>query len=97
MGLRCTAPSSWGIPAALPTVAAVPRAFCHRTIPPWCRPLPPHPLLPARYMESFETKHSNHSLAAGIAEEIGLELPSLRLDSQAKYGALSRGDASIFM
>jgi hypothetical protein len=29
--------------------------------------------------------------------EIGIELPSLRLDSQAKYGALSRGDASIFM
>lgn len=26
-----------------------------------------------------------------------MELPSLRLDSQAKYGALSRGDASIFM
>ena len=29
--------------------------------------------------------------------EIGLSLSSLRLDSQAKYGALSRGDASIFM
>jgi hypothetical protein len=46
-------------------------------------------LLPAaecRYMESFETKHSDHALAAGIASEIGLELPSLRLDSQAKYG-----------
>jgi 3'(2'), 5'-bisphosphate nucleotidase/inositol polyphosphate 1-phosphatase len=26
-----------------------------------------------------------------------VELPSLKLDSQAKYGALSRGDASIFM
>jgi 3'(2'), 5'-bisphosphate nucleotidase/inositol polyphosphate 1-phosphatase len=32
-----------------------------------------------------------------VAAEIGLQLPSLRLDSQAKYGALSRGDASIFM
>lgn len=39
-----------------------------------------------RYMESFESKHSNHTLSAGIAQEIGLELPSLRLDSQAKYG-----------
>lgn len=37
-------------------------------------------------MESFETKHSNHALAGAIAKEIGLELPSLRLDSQAKYG-----------
>ncbi|GAB4821949.1 hypothetical protein N2152v2_008995 [Parachlorella kessleri] len=50
-----------------------------------------------QYMESFETKHSDHALAAGIAQEIGVELPSLRLDSQAKYGALARGDASIFM
>lgn len=35
--------------------------------------------------------------ARSPADEIGVELPSLRLDSQAKYGALSRGDASIFM
>ncbi|KAH7619204.1 hypothetical protein Ndes2526B_g06157 [Nannochloris sp. 'desiccata'] len=50
-----------------------------------------------RYMESFEKKHSNHKLAFAISEEVGIELPSLRIDSQAKYGALSRGDASIFM
>ena len=30
-------------------------------------------------------------------DDIGLALTSLKLDSQAKYGALSRGDASIFM
>lgn len=51
----------------------------------------------ARFMESYDSRHSDHSLSAAIAEDIGLELPSLRLDSQAKYGALSRGDASIFM
>ena len=51
----------------------------------------------ARYMESFETRHSNHELSFAIAEEVGIELPSVRIDSQAKYGALSRGDASIFM
>ena len=50
-----------------------------------------------RYMESFESRHSNHELSFAIAEEVGIELPSLRIDSQAKYGALSRGDASIFM
>lgn len=50
-----------------------------------------------RYMESFEKRHSNHGLALQIGAEIGVELPSLKLDSQAKYGALSRGDASIFM
>jgi 3'(2'), 5'-bisphosphate nucleotidase / inositol polyphosphate 1-phosphatase len=51
----------------------------------------------ARFMESFEKRHSNHTISAAIAEDIGLELPPLRIDSQAKYGALSRGDAAIFM
>lgn len=50
-----------------------------------------------RYMESFEARHSNHTLSLAISEEVGIELPPLRLDSQAKYGALSRGDASVFM
>lgn len=50
-----------------------------------------------RFMESVEAKHSNHVLSAAVAMEIGLELPSLRIDSQAKYGVLSRGDSSIFM
>lgn len=50
-----------------------------------------------RFMESVEAKHSNHTLSAAVAMEIGLELPSLRIDSQAKYGVLSRGDSSIFM
>jgi 3'(2'), 5'-bisphosphate nucleotidase/inositol polyphosphate 1-phosphatase len=48
-------------------------------------------------MESFEVKHSNHALSSAVAGEIGVGLPSLKIDSQAKYGALSRGDASIFM
>jgi 3'(2'), 5'-bisphosphate nucleotidase/inositol polyphosphate 1-phosphatase len=51
----------------------------------------------ARFMESFERRHSNHEVSAQVAERVGIELPSLRLDSQVKYGALSRGDASIFM
>jgi 3'(2'), 5'-bisphosphate nucleotidase/inositol polyphosphate 1-phosphatase len=50
-----------------------------------------------RFMESFEKRHSNHSISAAVAARIGVVLPSLKLDSQAKYGALSRGDASIFM
>lgn len=50
-----------------------------------------------RYMESFEARHSNHTLSFAISEHVGIELPPLRLDSQAKYGALSRGDASVFM
>ena len=31
------------------------------------------------------------------AQALGVTAPPLRLDSQAKYGLLSRGDASIFM
>lgn len=50
-----------------------------------------------RYMESYESRHSDHSLAAAAAAAVGLTRPSLRLDSQAKYGALARGDAALFM
>jgi 3'(2'), 5'-bisphosphate nucleotidase/inositol polyphosphate 1-phosphatase len=63
------------------------RVFCNDTVPP----------AKVRYMESFEVKHSNHKLSLAVAGKIGIELPSLKLDSQAKYGALARGDASIFM
>lgn len=36
-------------------------------------------------------------MAAAVAKKLGIAGPSLRLDSQAKYGALSRGDAAVFM
>ena len=56
----------------------------------------PHPPQ-VQYMESYESRHSDHRLAAAVAAALGISRPSLRLDSQAKYGALARGDASIFM
>lgn len=52
---------------------------------------------PPRVMESFDSRHSDHDLGSVLAREIGAAQPSLRLDSQAKYGLLSRGDASVFM
>ena len=48
-----------------------------------------------RFMESYEARHSDFELAAGLARALGVASPALRLDSQAKYGALARGDAAI--
>ncbi|WIA11614.1 hypothetical protein OEZ85_011718 [Tetradesmus obliquus] len=51
----------------------------------------------ARFMESYESRHSDHSFTAAVAKQAGVSLPPLRMDSQVKYGLLSRGDAGIFM
>ena len=40
----------------------------------------------ARFMESFESRHSNQGFTAQLAKELGVTAPPLRLDSQAKYG-----------
>lgn len=52
----------------------------------------------ARIMESFESRHSDHSFTAQVALGAGVKKPSLKMDSQVKYGLLSRGDeARVFM
>eukprot|EP00877_Chromochloris_zofingiensis_P002003 jgi/Chrzof1/11803/Cz06g10200.t1 len=51
----------------------------------------------ARFMESYESRHSDHSFTAAVARQAGVTMTPLRMDSQVKYGLLSRGDASIFM
>ena len=43
----------------------------------------------ARYMESFESGHSDHSFTARLGGAAGITAPPLRLDSQAKYGSPS--------
>eukprot|EP01025_Chloroclados_australasicus_P011406 TRINITY_DN14935_c0_g1_i1.p1 TRINITY_DN14935_c0_g1~~TRINITY_DN14935_c0_g1_i1.p1 ORF type:complete len:360 (-),score=46.80 TRINITY_DN14935_c0_g1_i1:155-1213(-) len=48
-------------------------------------------------MESYESRHSNHNLQARMAQNLGIKSPSARIDSQCKYGALSRGDGDIFL
>ncbi|GMH40691.1 hypothetical protein BSKO_08595 [Bryopsis sp. KO-2023] len=50
-----------------------------------------------QFMESFDSRHSNHGITAAVADKLGMTLPALRMDSQVKYGALSRGDATLFM
>jgi 3'(2'), 5'-bisphosphate nucleotidase len=54
---------------------------------------------PARAVvcESVESGHSSHGDAARVAETLGITAPPLRMDSQAKYAAVARGDASIYL
>eukprot|EP01023_Acetabularia_acetabulum_P054484 TRINITY_DN6157_c0_g1_i3.p1 TRINITY_DN6157_c0_g1~~TRINITY_DN6157_c0_g1_i3.p1 ORF type:complete len:379 (-),score=64.66 TRINITY_DN6157_c0_g1_i3:313-1422(-) len=51
----------------------------------------------ASFMESYESRHSDHTLQARIAQNLGITSKSVRIDSQCKYGALSRGDGDIFL
>jgi 3'(2'), 5'-bisphosphate nucleotidase len=50
-----------------------------------------------RFVESVEAGHSNHALQQEIAQTVGISRPSLRMDSQAKYGAVARGDAALYL
>ncbi|GAB2283162.1 Ca(2+)-binding ATP:ADP antiporter sal1 [Dionaea muscipula] len=51
----------------------------------------------ASFFESFEAAHSMHDLSSSIAQKLGVKAPPIRIDSQAKYGALSRGDGAIYL
>ncbi|XP_057770089.1 SAL1 phosphatase isoform X2 [Salvia miltiorrhiza] len=51
----------------------------------------------ASFFESYEAAHSSHDLSGLIATKLGVKAPPVRIDSQAKYGALSRGDGAIYL
>lgn len=51
----------------------------------------------ASFFESYEQAHSMQDLTSSIARKLGVKAPPVRIDSQAKYGALSRGDGAIYM
>ncbi|KAJ8769119.1 hypothetical protein K2173_000894 [Erythroxylum novogranatense] len=51
----------------------------------------------ASFFESYEAAHSQHDLTNTIARKLGVKAPPVRIDSQAKYGALSRGDGAIYL
>ncbi|MBW2274250.1 MAG: 3'(2'),5'-bisphosphate nucleotidase [Deltaproteobacteria bacterium] len=51
----------------------------------------------ASFCESVESAHSSQSDSARVAELLGIEAPPYRIDSQCKYAAVSRGDASIYL
>ena len=50
-----------------------------------------------RFVEGVEAGHSDHALQQSIAQSVGITRPSLRLDSQTKYGAVARGDAALYL
>lgn len=47
--------------------------------------------------ESVESGHTDQSSSAGIARALGTQAQPLRMDSQAKYVAVARGDAAIYL
>lgn len=51
----------------------------------------------ARFCESFESAHSAHDAAAEVARRLGIGVPPLRLDSQAKYALVAQGEADLYL
>ncbi len=51
----------------------------------------------ASFCESVESAHSAQDDSAKVAQLLGITAPPYRIDSQCKYAAVSRGDASIYL
>jgi 3'(2'), 5'-bisphosphate nucleotidase len=50
-----------------------------------------------RFVESVESGHTAQGDSARVAAILGIEAAPVRLDSQAKYGVVARGEASIYL
>ena len=57
----------------------------------------PDSLTIARICESVESGHSDHDQSARIVSRLGIAAEPYRIDSQCKYAAVARGDASIYL
>jgi 3'(2'), 5'-bisphosphate nucleotidase len=51
----------------------------------------------ARFCESVESGHSAHGDSEKLAARIGITRPPVRLDSQAKYAVVARGEAELYL
>lgn len=51
----------------------------------------------ARLVESVEPGHSAHAHSAEIATQLGMTRSPVRLDSQAKYAVVARGEADLYL
>lgn len=51
----------------------------------------------ARFAESVEAAHTDQAANARLAHSLGITQPPLRMDSQAKYGVVARGEAAIYL
>ncbi|KAH0601730.1 hypothetical protein MHUMG1_00609 [Metarhizium humberi] len=54
-------------------------------------------LAKATFCESVEAGHSSHDDQAIISQKLGITEPSVRMDSQAKYGSIARGAGDIYL
>jgi len=50
-----------------------------------------------RFVESVESGHGDHSRQEAVAKAVGITTDSLRMDSQAKYGAVASGQAALYL
>lgn len=50
-----------------------------------------------RFCESVEPGHADLEAHGRIGKRLGIVQPSIQMDSQAKYGIVARGDASIYL
>ncbi|EPQ28810.1 uncharacterized protein PFL1_03613 [Pseudozyma flocculosa PF-1] len=51
----------------------------------------------ASFCESVEAGHSSHGTNARIAELLGITAEPVRMDSQAKYVSIARGDGDVYL
>lgn len=50
-----------------------------------------------RFCESVESGHSAHDHSAQVAATLGIQQAPVRLDSQAKYAVVARGEAEVYL
>jgi 3'(2'), 5'-bisphosphate nucleotidase len=50
-----------------------------------------------RFVESVEASHGDQSRQNAIAQAVGITSPSVRMDSQAKYGTVASGKAALYL
>jgi 3'(2'), 5'-bisphosphate nucleotidase len=50
-----------------------------------------------RLVESVEAAHGDHIRQEAVARAAHITAPALRIDSQAKYGVVARGDAALYL
>jgi 3'(2'), 5'-bisphosphate nucleotidase len=77
---------SWVVPLDDTTVAPA-RVHCSHLADP----------IEARFCESVESSHTSTSLSSRVAEALGIHREPIRMDSQAKYAIVARGEAEIYM
>ena len=50
-----------------------------------------------RFVESVEASHGNQAEQEAVAQAAGITQPSVRMDSQAKYGVVAAGEAALYL